>query len=59
MLNQNSTIVFIDDECIFCNFWKYILKNDKSNSILISPSTSNIFKETKKNLTYFQIPKRL
>ena len=47
----NPTIVFIDDECIFCNFWgKYILKNDKSDSILISPSTSNVFKETKKKI---------
>ena len=54
MLNQNSSIVFIDDECIFCNFWgKYILKNDKSDSILISPSTSNIFKETKKKFNLF------
>ena len=58
MLNQNSTIVFIDDDCIFCNFWgKYILKNDKSDSILISPSTSNIFKEIKKQFNLFPNPK--
>ena len=58
MLNQNSTIVFIDDDCIFCNFWgKYILKNYKSDSILISPSKSNIFKETKKQFNQFPNPK--
>ena len=57
MLGENSTIVFIDDKCIFCNFWgKYILKNDKSNSILISPSTSNIFKETKIKFNIFPNP---
>ena len=54
----NPTIVFIDDECIFCNFWGgYILKNDKSDSILISPSTSNMFKETKKKFKLFPNPK--
>tara|TARA_B100000780_G_C21109021_1_gene448022 strand:+ start:1430 stop:1831 length:402 start_codon:yes stop_codon:yes gene_type:complete len=54
MLTKNSTIVFIDDDCVFCNYWgKYILRNDKSDSILISPSTSNIFKETKKKFTSF------
>jgi predicted DCC family thiol-disulfide oxidoreductase YuxK len=54
----NPTIVFIDDEFIFCNFWgKYILNNDKSDSILISPSTSNVFKETKKKFKLFPNPK--
>jgi predicted DCC family thiol-disulfide oxidoreductase YuxK len=58
MLNQNSTIVFIDDDCIFCNYWgEYIIKNDKSDSIFISPSTSNIFTETKKKFTLFPNPK--
>tara|TARA_B110001452_G_scaffold174018_1_gene145849 strand:- start:1524 stop:1925 length:402 start_codon:yes stop_codon:yes gene_type:complete len=58
MLTKNLTIVFIDDECIFCNYWgKYILRNDRSDSILISPSTSNIFTETKKKFKLFPNPK--
>ena len=37
-------IVFIDDDCIFCNFWgNFITKNDKSNSIYISTSSSQLF----------------
>lgn len=37
-------IVFIDDDCIFCNFWgNFITKNDKSNSIHISTSSSQLF----------------
>ena len=58
MLTKNLTIVFIDDECIFCNYWgKYILRNDRSDSILISPSTSNIFTVTKKKFKLFPNPK--
>jgi predicted DCC family thiol-disulfide oxidoreductase YuxK len=50
-------IVFIDDECIFCNFWgNYIAKNDKSNGILISSSSSKIFDEVKKNHSNFPNP---
>ena len=41
-----SPIVFIDDDCIFCNFWgNYITNNDKSNSIYISIPSSDLFKE--------------
>ena len=42
----NSPIVFIDDECIFCNFWgNFIIKKDKSKSIYISSSKSDLFKK--------------
>ena len=52
------TRVFIEDEGIFCKLWgKYMLKKDKSDSILISPSTSNVFKETKKKFKLFPNPK--
>jgi predicted DCC family thiol-disulfide oxidoreductase YuxK len=45
----SHSIVFIDDECLFCNFWgNYIAKNDKSNNILISSSSSKVFDEAKK-----------
>ena len=41
-----SPVVFIDDDCIFCNFWgNYIINNDKSNSIFISIPSSKLFKE--------------
>ena len=39
-------IVFIDSDCIFCNYWgNFIIKNDKSNSIHISSPSSDLFKE--------------
>jgi len=42
----NSPIVFIDDECIFCNFWgNFIIKKDKSKSIYISSAKSDLFKK--------------
>ena len=45
-LDSLKTVVFIDDECIFCNYWgNFILKNDQSNSIFISPANSSFFKE--------------
>ena len=55
MLDDGSqTIVFIDDDCIFCNYWgNYILNNDKSKSIFISSSRSNIYLETKKRFQKF------
>ena len=50
-------IVFIDDECIFCNFLgNYIARNDNSNGILISSSSSKIFDEVKKNHSNFPNP---
>jgi predicted DCC family thiol-disulfide oxidoreductase YuxK len=42
----NSPVVFIDDECIFCNFWgNFIIKNDKSETIYISSANSDLFKK--------------
>ena len=59
MLKANSTIVFIDDDCIFCNYWgKHILKYDKSHSVFISPSVSTKFLETKKMFLSFPDPKQ-
>tara|TARA_Y100000385_G_scaffold223669_1_gene233802 strand:- start:144 stop:548 length:405 start_codon:yes stop_codon:yes gene_type:complete len=52
--NGSQTIVFIDDDCIFCNYWgNYILNNDKSKSIFISSSRSDIYLETKKRFQKF------
>ena len=49
-----QTIVFIDDDCIFCNYWgNYILNNDKSKSIFISSSSSDIYLEIKKKYKKF------
>ena len=58
MDHLKSPIVFIDDDCIFCNFWgNYIIKNDKSNKILISIPTSNLFEKAKENYNNFPDPK--
>lgn len=44
----SSPIVFIDSDCIFCNFWgNYIVKNDQTKSIFISTPKSKIFEEAK------------
>tara|TARA_B110001452_G_scaffold81860_1_gene66965 strand:- start:92 stop:499 length:408 start_codon:yes stop_codon:yes gene_type:complete len=55
MLNHDSqTIVFIDDDCIFCNYWgNYILNNDKSKSIFVSSSSSKIYLEINKKFQKF------
>tara|TARA_B100001057_G_C22782298_1_gene924149 strand:- start:892 stop:1296 length:405 start_codon:yes stop_codon:yes gene_type:complete len=43
----NSPIVFIDDECIFCNFWgNFIINKDKSETIYISSAKSDLFNKT-------------
>lgn len=45
---QSSSIVFIDSDCIFCNFWgNYIVKNDRTESIYISTPNSKIFEDAK------------
>jgi len=45
---MNSIIVFIDEDCLFCNYWaNYILENDRSNKIFISSSTSIEFEKIK------------
>ena len=42
----------------FCNFWgNYIIKNDKTNKILISIPTSNLFAKAKANHQNFPDPK--
>ncbi len=57
-IDSLKTIVFIDDECIFCNYWgNFILKNDQSNSILISPASSSFFKEIQNKYTLLPNPK--
>jgi predicted DCC family thiol-disulfide oxidoreductase YuxK len=58
-LNSFKTIVFIDDDCIFCNYWgNFIIKNDQSKSILISPSNSSVFKELEKKFNPLPDPKK-
>ena len=58
VLEKTKTIVFIDDDCIFCNFWgNFILKNDLSGAIFISPSKSEYFKEIKKHFKQLPNPK--
>lgn len=58
VLDKTNTIVFIDDDCIFCNFWgNFILKNDLSGAIFISPSKSEYFKEIKKHFKQLPNPK--
>ena len=57
-LDSLKTIVFIDDDCIFCNYWgNFILKNDQSNSILISPSNSSIYNELQNKYNLLPNPK--
>ena len=57
-IDSLNTIVFIDDECIFCNYWgNFILKNDQSNSILISPTNSSFFKEVQNKYKLLPNPK--
>ena len=57
-IDSLKTIVFIDDECIFCNYWgNFILKNDQSNSILISPANSSFFKEIQNKYNLLPNPK--
>ena len=57
-LDNLKTIVFIDDDCIFCNYWgNFILKNDQSNSILISPANSSFFTEIQKKYNTLPNPK--
>jgi predicted DCC family thiol-disulfide oxidoreductase YuxK len=44
--NENSTIVIIDGDCIFCNYWgNYIISHDLSAQIKITSSKSEIGKE--------------
>ena len=58
VLEKTKTIVFIDDDCIFCNFWgNFILKNDLSGTIFISPTNSEYFKEIKKHFKQLPNPK--
>ena len=53
----SSHIVFIDSDCIFCNFWgNYIVKNDRSKSIFISTPKSKIFEEAKLKHHFFPNP---
>jgi|TARA_B100001094_G_C17967623_1_gene688657 predicted DCC family thiol-disulfide oxidoreductase YuxK len=57
-LDNLKTIVFIDDDCIFCNYWgNFILKNDQSNSILISPANSSIYNELQNKYNLLPNPK--
>ena len=57
-LDSFKTIVFIDDDCIFCNYWgNFILKNDQSKSILISPANSSVYKELQKKFNLLPDPK--
>ena len=57
-LDSLKTVVFIDDECIFCNYWgNFILKNDQSNSILISPTNSSFFEEVQNKYKLLPNPK--
>ena len=58
VLKSPKTIVFIDDDCIFCNFWgHFILKNDYSGSIYISPSKSEYFQSIKNRYNNLPNPK--
>ena len=51
-LNKNSSIVIIDDDCIFCNFWgNYIISHDLSSEIKVTSSSSQIGKELLKKTT--------
>tara|TARA_B100001287_G_scaffold213816_1_gene182624 strand:+ start:14337 stop:14741 length:405 start_codon:yes stop_codon:yes gene_type:complete len=47
MINYlNYPIIFIDDECIFCNFWgNFIIKKDRSENIYISSAKSELYKK--------------
>ena len=46
--HSSSSVVFIDSDCIFCNFWgNYIVKNDRTKSIFISTAKSELFEEAK------------
>ena len=57
-LNNSRTIIFIDDECVFCNYWgKFILKHDKSKTLYISPSSSSIFNHIKEDCEKIPNPK--
>jgi predicted DCC family thiol-disulfide oxidoreductase YuxK len=57
-LNNSRTIIFIDDECVFCNYWgKFILKHDKSKTLYISPSSSSIFNHVKEDCEKIPNPK--
>ena len=57
-LDSLKTVVFIDDECIFCNYWgNFILKNDQSKSILISPTNSSFFEEVQNKYKLLPNPK--
>ena len=53
----SSYIVFIDSDCIFCNFWgNYIIKNDRTKSIFISTPKSKVFEEAKIKHHFFPNP---
>ena len=57
-LDSLKTVVFIDSECIFCNYWgNFILKNDQSKSILISPTNSSFFEEVQNKYKLLPNPK--
>ena len=48
----------VNDDCIFCNYWgNFILKNDHSNSILISPANSSIYNELQNKYNLLPNPK--
>lgn len=39
----NKSIVIIDGDCVFCNYWgNFIIKNDKSEKIHITTATSKV-----------------
>jgi|TARA_Y100000385_G_C12945069_1_gene572939 predicted DCC family thiol-disulfide oxidoreductase YuxK len=57
-LDNLKTVVFIDDDCIFCNYWgNFILKNDQSKSIFVSPANSSVYKELQKKFNLLPNPK--
>jgi len=57
-LDNLKTVVFIDDDCIFCNYWgNFILKNDQSKSIFVSPANSLVYKELQKKFNLLPNPK--
>ena len=56
---MDSIIVFIDVDCIFCNYWaNYILENDRSNKIFVSSSRSIEYKKIKEKFSDLPNPNK-